>query len=250
MAVRRPTLRAAFVAVVVALVGLHLASVTLAALPPNRYSDAVRHQTSYLDPYFTQNWRLFAPSPISEDRSLLVQGAYVGADGRARRTAWVDWTAVELDLVRHRLIGGRAGYVTNKLVSPLQSRFGALSQAQRIAATSSPQADPPTWTTLSDELEAAGAPTTVRLGYLRYDRTATQLATDVLMSRYPGRELTAVRYAIRRRSVVPFAARGGSSAQREAARPEAVRDVGGWRRPTPGSSAERAAVRDFDRRHR
>ena len=180
------------------LVAWHLASVTLAALPPNRYSDAAQAQTSYLDPYFTQNWRLFAPSPISEDRSLLVQGAYVDAGGRAHRTAWVDWTAVELDLVRHRLVGGRAGYVTNKLVSPLQSRFGALSDAQRIAATSSPQADPPTWKALSGDLEAAGAPLEVRLGYLRYDRTATRLATDVLMARYPGVELTAVRYAIRR----------------------------------------------------
>ncbi|MET0819665.1 MAG: DUF5819 family protein [Aeromicrobium sp.] len=247
---RRPSLRTAFIGVVVALVGLHMASVTLAALPPNRYSDAAQAQTAYLDPYFTQNWRLFAPSPISEDRSLLVQGAYVDAGGRAHRTAWVDWTAVELDLVRHRLVGGRAGYVTNKLVSPLQSRFGALTDAQRIVATSSPQAGPPSWTTLSGDLEAAGTTTPVTLGYLRYDRTATRLATDVLAARYPDLELTAVRYAVRRQSVVPFAARGGTAAERRAARPAAVRDVGGWRRPTPGSSAERAAVRDFDRRHR
>jgi hypothetical protein len=179
-----------------------------------------------------------------------VQAAYVDADGRARRTAWVDWTAVELDLVRHRLVGGRAGYVTNKLVSPLQSRADALDDSQRIVATSSPQADPPSWKELSDQLESAGAPLTVRLGYLRYDRTATQLATDVLMARYPRLELTAVRYAIRRQGVVPYAARGESVAERNASRPQAVRDVGGWRRPTPGPEAERAAVRDFDRRHR
>jgi hypothetical protein len=250
VAVPRPSLRTTFIGVVVAVVGLHLASVTLAALPPNRYSDAVRGQTSYLDPYFTQNWRLFAPSPISEDRELLFQAAYVDADGQARRTPWLDWTAVELDLVRHRLIGGRAGYVTNKLVSPLKSRADALSSAQRIAATSSPQVDPISWTDLSDELAAAGAPAAVRLGYLRYDRTATRLATDALMARHPDLELTAVRYAIRRQGVVPYAARGGSAAERRVARPAAVRDVGGWRRPTPGSAAELAAVRDFDRRHR
>ncbi|MFC5679330.1 DUF5819 family protein [Aeromicrobium endophyticum] len=246
----RPSLRTAFIGVVVALVGLHLASVTLAALPPNRYSDAVRSQTSYLDPYFTQNWRLFAPSPISEDRNLLVQAAYLDAGGRARRTAWIDWTAVELDLVRHRLVGGRAGYVTNKLVSPLLSRSEALDDSQRIVATSSPQADPLSWTELAEALEAADTPATVRIGYLRYDRTATRLATDVLTARYPRLELTAVRYAIRRQSVVPYAARDGSAAERRAARPPAVRDVGGWRRPTPGSPAELAAVRDFDRRHR
>ncbi|MBD8605690.1 hypothetical protein IFT73_02380 [Aeromicrobium sp. CFBP 8757] len=246
----RPTLRSAFIAVVVTIVGLHLVAVTLAALPPNRYSDAARGQTSYLDPYFTQNWRLFAPNPISEDRSLLFQAAYTDADGDQVRTGWVDWTAVELDLVRHRLIGGRAGYVTNKLVSPLQSRAAALDDSQKVVVTSSPQTDPPSWTELSDELESAGASPTARLGFLRYERAATQLATDVLQARYPDVELTAVRYAIRRQGVTPFAARGGTAAERRAARPEVVRDVGGWRRPTPGSASERASVRDFDRSHR
>jgi hypothetical protein len=236
--------------VIVAIVGLHLVAVTLAALPPNRYSDAARGHTTYLDPYFTQNWRLFAPNPISEDRSLLFQAAYTAADGAPARTEWVDWTAVELDLVRHRLIGGRAGYVTNKLVSPLQSRAAALDASQKGIVTASPQADPPTWTELSDELESAGTPLAARLGFLRYERAATQLATDVLQARHPGLRLTAVRYAIRQQAVVPYSARGGTAADRRAARPAAERDVGGWRRPTPGSAAERASVRDFDRNHR
>jgi hypothetical protein len=236
--------------VVVTIVGLHLVAVTLAALPPNRYSDAARGHTTYLNPYFTQNWRLFAPNPIAEDRSLLFQAAYTDADGHPARTEWIDWTAVELDLVRHRLIGGRAGYVTNKLVSPLLSRSAALDDSQRVVVTSAPQADPPSWATLSDELEEAGTSPAARLGFLRYERTATQLATDVLLERHPHLELTAVRYAIRRQAVVPFAVRGGSAAERRAARPAAVRVVGGWRRPTAGSAAEQASVRDFDRRHR
>lgn len=234
----------------VAIVAIHLVSVTLAALPPNRYSDAARVQTSYLDPYFTQNWRLFAPSPISEDRNLLFQGAYLDADGNPVRTGWVDWTAVELDLVRHRLIGGRAGYVTNKLVSPLRSRTSSLDDSQRLVVTAAPQAAPPTWAELSTELAAADVPRGSLLTFLRYERVATQLGTDVLEARYPDIELTAVRYAIRRQAVVPFAARGGSAAERAASRPDPVEDVGGWRRPTPGSAAERAAVREFDRRHR
>jgi hypothetical protein len=248
--VPRPTLRSAFIAVAVAIVGLHLVAVTLAALPPNRYSDAARGQTTYLSPYFTQNWRLFAPNPIAEDRSLLLQAAYTGTDGTIERTEWVDWTAVELDLVRHRLVGGRAGYVTNKLVTPLRSRMQALGPSQQVVVTSAPQADPPTWSELSDELEAAGAPPTARLGFLRYERAATQLATDVLQARHPGLRLVAVRYAVRRQAVAPYAVRSGSTAEREAARPAAEQDVGGWRRPTPGSAAERASVRDFDRSHR
>lgn len=250
MHVSRPTLRSSFIAVAVAIAVVHLVSVTLAALPPNRYSNAARSQTAYLDPYFTQNWRLFAPSPISEDRSLLFQGAYIDADGDPARTGWVDWTEVELDLVRHRLVGGRAGYVTNKLVSPLRSRTEALDEGQRLVVTGAPQADPPSWRTLARQLAAADTPPTSLQVFLRYERVATRLGSDVLAARYPDLELTAVRYSVRRRTVVPYAARNGSAAEREAARPAATEDIAGWRRPMPGSAAERAAVRDFDRDHR
>ena len=246
----RPSLRTCFIAVAVAIVGLHLASVTLAALPPNRYSDATRDQTAYLNPYFAQNWRLFAPNPISEDRSLLFQAAYIDEDGSPARTAWVDWTAVELDLVHHRLIGGRAGYVTNKLVTPLRSRLAALDEKQRLVVTSAPQADPPTWDELTSDLEDAATARVPLVGFVRYERVATQLGTDVLEARYPDLDLTAVRYSIRRQAVVPYAARGGSESEREAKRAAPSEEVGGWRVPTPGSGAERDAVRAFDRRHR
>lgn len=234
----------------VTIVGLHLASVTLEALPPNRYSEAVQDRTAYVDPYFSQNWRLFAPNPIAEDRSLLFQGAYVDADGNPALTPWIDWTAVELDLVHHRLIGGRAGYVTNKLVSPLQSRAGALSAAQRLIVTGTSQVDPSSWSELTQDLEAADTPQIAMLGFLRYERAAARLASDVIEARYPRLDVTAVRYSVRLQPVVPYALRGGTAAERAANRPPATDDIGGWRVPIPGPAAERDAVRDFDRAHR
>jgi hypothetical protein len=247
--VPRPSLRSSFIAVAVALVALHLVSVTLAALPPNRYSAAAQGRTAYLDPYFGQDWRLFAPRPIAEDRTLAFQGAYVGDDGTIVETGWVDWTRVELDLVRHRLVGGRAGYVTTKLVAPLSVRTEALTDAQRAVATAASSLAPPTFAALEDDLRAAGAPPVVVQGFLRYERATTRLASDVLAARRPEREIVAVRYAVRRQPVVPFAARGGSAAERAAARPPETQEVGGWRRPSPGPAAERAAVRAFGRAH-
>ncbi|MCW2839134.1 MAG: hypothetical protein JWR55_617 [Aeromicrobium sp.] len=249
MRVPRVTLRSAFIAVAVALVGLHLVSVTLAALPPNRYSDAAREQTAYLSPYFAQNWRLFAPSPISEDRDLLFQGAYLAADGTPATTGWIDWTDVELDLVRHRLIGGRAGYVTNKLVTPLRARTAALTDLQRVVATGTSQETPLSFNELASALRGADAPVATVTPFLRYERAATRLATDVLEARYPDVELTAVRYSVRRHPVVPFSARQGTAAERAANRPAAVEDVGGWRRPARGREGDRASVADFLRRH-
>ncbi|MRK03296.1 hypothetical protein GEV27_17425 [Aeromicrobium sp. S22] len=245
----RVTMRSAFIAVTVTIAGLHLVAVTLAALPPNRYSDATASRTGYLEPYFAQNWRLFAPAPVAQDREVLFQGSYVGDDGTARRTAWVSWTGVELDLIRHRLVGGRAGYVTNKLYGPLSQRYRGLGLAQRAIADRTDETAPPSWSELRADLSAGGAdPVRVRT-YVLYEEAAARLGTEVLEAR-TGHELTAVRYRLRAHSVVPYAQRTGSEADRQAARPAPTQRESGWRVPTTGSTRERDAVAAFDRRHR
>lgn len=247
----RPTLKTTFVAAVTAIALFQLVVVTLAALPPNRYSNAVTPHTTYLSPMFTQNWRLFAPNPVAEDRRIRFQGSYLTADGKQKQTEWVDWTAVELDLVHHRLVGGRAGYVTNKLFSPLGSRASKLLTAQRDVAGATKEDDPPTWAELSKLLLAAGPnkPRSVET-YLRYERATTRLATEVLEARWPDRKLVAVRYSLNRQPVTPYYARNGNEKEREAARPRETVEVNGWRIPEVGNAAERRVVADFDRRHR
>lgn len=250
MRVPKVSLRLLFVGVATLVALVQLGAVTLAAIPPNRYSNAVAPHTGYLNPFFTQNWRLFAPNPVAEDREILFQGAYVATDGTTKQTAWIDWTAVELDLIHHRLIGGRAGYVTNKLFSPLGIRFGALSDQQRKAALATNDKLPPSWLQLQKQLVAASdTPFAVTL-YLRYERATARLATDVLEARWPNRQFTAVRYELRRQGVVPYASRHGSAKERAASRPAPVNQVSGWRTPTPGERGERQAVADFYRRHR
>ncbi|NRQ51253.1 DUF5819 family protein [Aeromicrobium stalagmiti] len=246
----RVSIRAIFIAVVVAIAAVQLVAVTLAALPPNRYSDAAAPRTAYLDPYFAQNWRLFAPAPVSQDREMLFQGSYVADDGTLRRTPWVDWTAVELDLIHHRLVGGRAGYVTNKLYGPLGQRYRGLGVAQRAVADGTDEAKPPSWSAFEAKLLEGGA-SRFRVGsYLLYERATARLATDVLASRWPDIDVTAVRYRVRSWPVTPYAARSGSEAEREAARPDPTLRDSGWRVPTPGSAREQRAVASFDRRHR
>jgi hypothetical protein len=248
--VPRVSLRLLFVSVAAIVVFVQLGAVTLAAIPPNRYSDAVNPHTGYLNPFFTQNWRLFAPNPVAEDRNVLFQGAYVAADGTTKRTAWIDWTSVELDLVHHRLIGGRAGYITNKLFSPLGVRFGTLSDQQRQASLTTDDKKPPSWLKLQELLDAASdAPGQVTI-FLRYERATARLATDALEARWPGRQFTAVRYSLRSQGVVPYAARHGSAKERAAARPAPEQRMSGWRTPTEGPADERRAVADFYRRHR
>ena len=229
--------------------GFHVVAVSAAALPPNRYSDAVRPVLGYLDPYFTQNWRLFAPNPVSSDRSIRFQAAIREADGVVT-TDWVDWTDVELDLVHHRIVGNRAGYVTNKAYSTLGTRYRALATVQREVADVADPEKTPTWKELAAGLEGNPAATRAARLYLVYDRSATRLATDVMQGRHPGAEIVAVRYSLRSQKVTPYSARGGTEAEREAARPTADQRTNGWREPLPGGKAEQKAVADFDRRHR
>ena len=86
--------------------------------------------------------------------------------------------------------------------------------------------------------------------YLRYDRAATQLASEVGFARWPSRDVADVAYAQREHGVVPYDARHDSKAERQEARPAATMRIGGWHIPTYGPKAEGRGVADFDRRRR
>jgi hypothetical protein len=225
-------------------------AVTLAAVPTNPVSDAFDPQLDYLTPFFGQNWRLFAPNPVDGDKTLLVQGAYVDDSGDLHRTAWINWTEVEQDVIEHRLVGGRAGYISTKFYPSLDEEFRELgSPEQKTLSERTSALDPPSWDELQAYLARIG-PDDDDLGdYLRYDRAAARLASDVVAAR-TSHELTAVRYALRRHGVTPYDARHFDEADRQEARPEATMRIGGWRAPTYGPAAELRGVADFNRRHR
>lgn len=242
--------RMAFLTTLTLLAALHLTAVTFAAIPPNRTSEAIAPSTGYLQPYFAQNWRLFAPNPVAQDRSIRFQVAYRDEAGDVRQTAWIDWTEVELDLVRHRLVGGRAGYITNKLTSSLSSRYRLLDDAQRSIVDESTDEAPLAWTQLEAGLADAGVAPTRVASYLQYERAIIALGTDVAASRFPEREVVAIRYAVAVQGVTPYEQRGGSDAERDAARPPLTERLSGWRVPITSTGVEREVVATFDEAHR
>jgi hypothetical protein len=248
--VSRLSLRSFFIAAVVLLGGIHAIAVTVVAVPTNRVSNAVAPHVDYLQPYFAQNWRLFAPSPIAEDREIHFQGAYMDDAGKPRTTQWVNWTAVELDLIRHRLVGGRAGYVTNKLYGPLMQRHRALTPVAQDAAESAAEPDEVTWPKVRASLLNAGATTTSVDAWMAYEKATIRLGTAVLQAQWPDVEFSAVRYRLSSHPVTPYAARNGTEAERNAARPAPTLREQGWRPPTLGSVKEREAIAAFARRHR
>lgn len=225
-------------------------AVTAAAIPTNKVSNQLRPVTSYLDPYFTQNWRLFAPNPIAEDRTLWFRGEYLDAAGQTQTTKWLNWSEVELDLVHHKIVGGRAGYITNKMIGPLNTRFFALNLKQRKAAAQDKDTAMRGYVALRAELASLGTNGGAVDAYLRYETSAVRLATDVVSAAYPRVTLTAVRYRIMSRKVTPYANRGESAAERAAVRPAAVIRRSGWRQPIHGPKSEQRVIASFLARHR
>lgn len=228
---------------IVGVVALHLIAVTIAALPTNAFSAAARPVTSYLSPYFTQNWRLFAPNPISADRTFWVRGAYENANGQTETTEWVNWSDVELDVITHHLVGGRAGYITKKMIGPLSDRYRALNQQQRQLVAQSAEAL--SLDALAEALSSRGDNPSAIDGFISYEKAATRLATAIMNAVHPDIEFTGVQYRIGRHPVTPYESR-----KREETRPARTYRVGGWREPLPADETEQAVFDRFWSQHR
>lgn len=83
---------------VAALVVVHLAATFLYNAPANPVSQRYAKQVSWwMEPLFSQNWRLFAPNPISENVEI---DARASLDPDGRTTAWVNLSAQDEAAVR------------------------------------------------------------------------------------------------------------------------------------------------------
>ena len=105
----------------------------------------------YLRPFFGQSWRLFAPNPVDDDKTLLVQGAYVDDDGELQTTAMDQLDGGRAG--RHRAPPGRRArrYITTKFYPSLDEEFQELeSQEQKTLSERTSPLDPPSWNTLRD----------------------------------------------------------------------------------------------------
>jgi len=80
------------------ILALHTFAITLYNAPPNPLSVAYREAlVRYVQPYFTQQWSLFAPDPLDEDVVVLARFR----TARDSQTAWYDLSSSFLDSVRH-----------------------------------------------------------------------------------------------------------------------------------------------------
>jgi hypothetical protein len=98
------TAAVALVATAVALAAallVHAAMLFLTLAPPNALK--VRHQgliTSYVQPEFGQDWKLFAPNPKQRNDAIGVRLRTTGDDGRRRVSEWINLTAHDVAAIQ------------------------------------------------------------------------------------------------------------------------------------------------------
>lgn len=80
-----------------ALVLVHLGMIFLHVAPANAVSRAFAGAVDgYIRPELRQNWKLFAPDPISVERVVEARAEIAADGGGIRRTEWVDLSAVDI----------------------------------------------------------------------------------------------------------------------------------------------------------
>ncbi|MBL1092969.1 DUF5819 family protein [Streptomyces sp. NPDC021749] len=90
---RRRALLAVGAAVPLAL-SFHFGMTALYEMPFNPVKEKYGEEiTSYIFPYFVQDWHLFAPDPIAKDRGVLVRAKKRQPDGSTATTQWTDVTS-------------------------------------------------------------------------------------------------------------------------------------------------------------
>lgn len=81
-------------AIVAAVVCVHIGMVFLHVAPPNTLTKQHgRAIDDWIYPEFEQNWKLFAPNPLQQNIAVQVRAEIATADGDTRTTGWYDLSA-------------------------------------------------------------------------------------------------------------------------------------------------------------
>jgi Family of unknown function (DUF5819) len=91
-----------------AVLAWHFSMTFLYVAPRNPIYDRLdKVVNAYMVPYFTQNWQLFGPDPLEEDRSVLVRAKVIDTSNQEQVTPWLDVTSAEFAEVKGHLFPGR-----------------------------------------------------------------------------------------------------------------------------------------------
>lgn len=233
-----PGARAA--ALVVALVvAFHVAMTAVYDFPFRNIRDNVlpiATARSYLEPLFQQDYRIFAPNPISDDRSLLVR-AWIRTDAGMRVTEWVNATDAEISSMHRRLLRKQFTILTAERLVPA---FRALTDEQQAVADENWHRSgfPALRTAL---LETSPGTERAVDTFIRVSEAATAYGTQVAYALWGADTVVAVQVRATYEPVVRWDDRNDPAAER----PQGTLVNPGWRPAVEYAGQDREAFADI-----
>jgi hypothetical protein len=172
----RPTWIKVLAGGLAALLCAHLFATAVFVGPANAAKETLGTTlTDYMEPFFQQEWSLFAPTPISVEYSMLVRGWY-DAD---TPTEWVDVTELEVEgNILHSLAPSRAGIVTRRLAGNMRKQYRLISREEQAVLAGHYHEN--AWARMEEAMLATPDPSSdARISYvLRLDRAMAAYATQ------------------------------------------------------------------------
>ncbi|WPR68076.1 DUF5819 family protein [Glutamicibacter protophormiae] len=99
------------------IISIHFSAVFLHVAPLNPLSQQLNRFTqSWTQPFFAQNWQLFAPDPASSDIGLLVKGSHDGTE----MGNYLDLSTPQLERKYHNLLPDNMHYTVSGVAHNLQ----------------------------------------------------------------------------------------------------------------------------------
>lgn len=122
----------AAVALCLVVTAAHLLMVCLYVAPVNPISQRYSRQIDdWIDPFFDQNWQLFAPDPQSANWQISARTMSDGPDGRPEVSSWFDLSALDDAAVNHDVFPSHTAQNTlRRAWTAYAAAFGASDQAE------------------------------------------------------------------------------------------------------------------------
>lgn len=218
--------------VVLALVATHMFFTAVVNVPyselkygplPGRTADA------YTRPFFVQNYRIFAPNPASENRSLWVRAWIEDESGERSETEWTNVTAVELAATYRHVLRKQLTIIG---AERYMGAYRALNEEQReILRTGNFHRDGDR-EILEQRLAAAGSAT----AYMTASDYVTAYSTQVAHALYgEDHEILAVQSRVVYNPVI----RWNDRFDPDAVPPDSIVTFEGWREPLEYADQDR-----------
>lgn len=115
----------------------HFAITLFYNFPLNPISNQYNLQIqNYMNPLFTQNWKLFAPNPVSANNMLYIRGNYTDEYGEIKQTNWIDATT-PFNMAVHnnrftpvRLVNSTRSSITTELLNQMDGKKDYLEKIE------------------------------------------------------------------------------------------------------------------------